>query len=486
MEHEWTEQGGLPYYHVPDGKKKRRSLTPPIELEVVDRISIAMGGGEMVDLWHGVEFGYRAPSWDVAPSLLRVKCPPSDFPSYDNPLTLYPSPSTPFFIRAPSWRALLRLLASLNETSIQPTPEALAEVKRGEANLRLVVQFVGTPFLPPVGKAKVEHREVALYLCVHREVPSMGSRLGKSLRADDRNKWSSWDTSVLPYGFKAAAGSRLAKDNAAGADTRLRSSSKTAVDAGTPVNEQDPSGDGSLFITLPPPFLELPAPLSDLALYLQDSLVLSRNGGKYRAMTDPKGLFEDPRKTRHILEKAHKSATNLTVPPPSRPLSMYSASSASRPSTSHSRMDSPSGTHLSQSHTPTFEAEVERGRGSMTLEQGGPPFTAPMTTPQESSPPSPVKPNPSPIPPPQINATQIPGVKRLASAVKSFYPDEYTLGSSHAPTAEGSSKPQPKGFFGRIKSNASGPLRCPRDSNEERSVLVSPWRERVAGPPPGL
>jgi len=447
LENGWTlsEQGGLPYYHVPDGKKKRRSPTPPTELEVVDETSIAMGGGEVVDLWDGVEFGYRAPSWDVTPSLLRVKCPPSDIP-----LTLYPSPSTPFFIRAPSWRVLLRLLASLTETIILPTPEALAEVKRGEANLRLVVQFVWSPFVPSVGKAKVEHRDVALYLCLHQEVPYVGSRLGNSLRMDDRNKWSSWDTSVLPYGFKAAAGSRLEKYNR---PAPVLWGSNMAADAGTPIREQDPNGDDTLFITLPPPFLELPAPLSSLALYLQDSLVLSRNGGKYRATTDPKGLFEDPRRTRHVLKGAHKSATNLTVPLPSRHHSIYSATSTSRPSTSHSRMVSPSGTHLSPHHAPMFEAEVARGSGSVSFEQRGPHFPAPVTTPQESSPPSPVRPNPSPSPPLHINAAQIPGVKRLATAIKSFYPDEDTLGSSHPPTAEGSSNPKPKGISRRGKTN---------------------------------
>jgi hypothetical protein len=209
----------------------------------------------------------------------------------------------------------LRLLATLNETSIEPTPEALADMKRGTADLRLVVQFVRSPFLPPVGsgKAKNEHREVVLYLCLHREVPSIGSRIGKVLRVDDRTKWSSWDTSVLPYGFKAAAGSRLVKDNRPSAGAWAHSGQRTVADAGTPVSEQEPDGDGSLFVTLPPPLMTLPATMSDLALYLQDSLVRSRRGSKHRAMTDPKGRSEDSGKTRHVLEKANKSATNLAV-----------------------------------------------------------------------------------------------------------------------------------------------------------------------------
>jgi hypothetical protein len=496
LEHEWAEQGGLPYSKVPDKKKTHYyySPAPPIELEVRDEVSIAMGGGGMVDLWDGVEFGYRSPSWDIAPGLLRLKSPPSEFPGYGVPLTLYPNPSTPFFIRAPSWRALLRLLASLNETSVEPTPEAVADTKRGAVDLRLVVQFVKTPFSQPLGsgKEKNENREVALYLCLHQEVPSTRSRIGKALPPDDRTKWRSWDTSILPYGFRAATGSRLTNDKKPGAGVWMSSGPTMVADAGTPIREQEPDGDSSMFVALPPPFVELPVTLSNLALYLQDNLVLSRRGGKHRATTDPKGQAEDPGKTRNVLEKANKSTTNLTVPAPTRPLSIYSAGSISRPSTSHSYTDSSSGTQ----HTPTFEADVERGRGFPMPEQQDPPFSAlppppPPTPTPESSPPSPVISNRSSSPLLPINPAQIPGIKRLSSAIKAFYPDEYAHGSSHPATEVGgggnsSSKPQSKGFFGMMKnktSYASGALKSSigrgreRDSNMERFELVSPYRE---------
>ncbi len=485
LEHEWTEQGGLPYSNVPDGRKKRHPPTPPTELEIRDGISIAMGGGEIIDVWYGVEFGYSSPSWDIAPSLLHNKCPPSSFPSHDTPLTLYPSPSTPFFIRAPSWRALLRLLATLNQTRIEPTPEAWAVMRRGAVDLRLVVQFVKTPFLPPVGseKAKDEHREVVLYLCLHREVPSVGSRIGKALRASDRARWSSWDASVLPYGFKAATGSRLAKENKPSADAWMHSSSQTVADAGTPICEQEPDGDGSFFVTLPPPLVELPATISNLALYLQDSLVRSRRGSKHRAMTDPKGHSEDPGKTRHVLEKANKSATNLAVIAPSRPLSTYSVTSACRPSTSHSRIESASGTHLSVQFTPMVEVDAEHGKGSVASEQWDAPISAQVITPQEPSPPSPVNSNHSPSPPTQINPALVPGIKRLATAIKTFYPDEYIPGSSQPSTGEGGGKPHSRSLFEKMKSKTSytsGALKIgrdkKRDSNMERYELVSPWR----------
>jgi len=67
---------------------------------------------------------------------------------------------------------------------------------------------------------KNEQPEVVLYLCLHQEVPSIGSQTGKSLHAADQTRWSSWNTSVLLYGFKAATRSQLAKENKASADIR--------------------------------------------------------------------------------------------------------------------------------------------------------------------------------------------------------------------------------------------------------------------------
>jgi len=136
--------------------------------------------------------------------------------------------------------------------------------------MRLVVQFIRTPSLTPVGsgKAKNEHPEVVLYLCLHWEVPSIGSQTGKSLHAADQTRWSSWDTSVLLYGFKAAARSQLAKENKPSVNAWMHLGSKVVADAGTPVSEQEPDGDGSLFVTL-----GATCPMSDL-------LVCRANQGK--------------------------------------------------------------------------------------------------------------------------------------------------------------------------------------------------------------
>ena len=112
------------------------------------------------------------------------------------------------------------------------------------------------------------------------------------------------------------------------------------ADAVAPVRERDPDGDGSSLVALPPPLVGLPATMSDLALYLQDSLVHSRRGGKWRSMVDLNGYIEDPGKSRDVIERTNKRTTNSAVPAPSGSLSTLSIISNARPSTSRSRMGS--------------------------------------------------------------------------------------------------------------------------------------------------
>jgi hypothetical protein len=50
-------------------------------------------------------------------------------------------PSVPFHIKAPTWRELLKLMARMSETRIEPTVEALAQTK-SEPKLRTIVQFI--------------------------------------------------------------------------------------------------------------------------------------------------------------------------------------------------------------------------------------------------------------------------------------------------------------------------------------------------------
>lgn len=58
-----------------------------------------------------------------------------------NIITLPFGKSPPLHIQAPSWRHLLKLMARLSGTRIEPTTEAIA-ITRGELKLRTVVQFV--------------------------------------------------------------------------------------------------------------------------------------------------------------------------------------------------------------------------------------------------------------------------------------------------------------------------------------------------------
>ena len=46
----------------------------------------------------------------------------------------------PMHIQAPSWRQLLKLMAKLSATQIEPSTESIA-VTKGELKLRTVVQF---------------------------------------------------------------------------------------------------------------------------------------------------------------------------------------------------------------------------------------------------------------------------------------------------------------------------------------------------------
>ena len=338
--------------------------------------------------------------------------------------------------------------------------------------------------MPPVGfgKAKNERREVVLYLCLHQEVPPIESRIRKSPRVADRRKWSSWDTSVLPYGFNATTGSRLAKENKTSINAWTRLSSKAVEDAGTPVREQEPDGDGSSFVTLPPPLVELPVTMSDVALHLQASLVRSRRGGNRRAMEDPNGYFEDPGKSRNVIEKANIRTTILAVPAPSGSLSTLSIISDARPSTSRSRMGSTSVAQLWAMDGTRTVGSAANDRGPETRD---PPILTQEITPQGPSPLSPVTPNPSPSHPRQIDPAHIPGIKRLAYAIEWCYPNEYTTGSSRPSTGEGSDKPHSRSLFEKLKrrtSHASGALKTPitrgRESysNMEWFELITPRR----------
>ena len=60
----------------------------------------------------------------------------------------------PFHIMAPSWRTLLKLMARLSGTRLEPTVEAMAVVKT-EMRLRIVVSFVKVRLIPILSNMEI-------------------------------------------------------------------------------------------------------------------------------------------------------------------------------------------------------------------------------------------------------------------------------------------------------------------------------------------
>jgi hypothetical protein len=231
----------------------------------------------------------------------------------------------------------------------------------------------------------------------------------------------------------------------------------TATVRGTPLREQDPDGENSMFVTLPPPFIRLPVTMSDIALYLHESLVQSRKNGKSTDWFSQNAQVHGEAQAASGPSKIRKPQNNSH--PPAGPVGSLGLVVSTPRSTSMS-MDAASN---STSHT-------------------------------------------------DAQSSHIPGMKRLAKAVKAFYPEEFAIGSSksnrdaaHAAvedpsqgrskTISVSSLSGKNSFlsaFQRVKSKGAlaknamtgdgggfsgNPLGIRRDTNAERYELVTPWRE---------
>ncbi|KAJ6598906.1 hypothetical protein DFH09DRAFT_1129536 [Mycena vulgaris] len=86
------------------------------------------------DLLRGVSVGFVAPS--ITPELVPLAG------SMPNIISLPYGRCPPLHLQAPSWRHLLKLMARLSGTRIEPTVEALAVTRSAQMHLRTVVQFV--------------------------------------------------------------------------------------------------------------------------------------------------------------------------------------------------------------------------------------------------------------------------------------------------------------------------------------------------------
>lgn len=144
--------------------------------------------------------------------------------------------SVPLHVQAPSWRHVLKLLARLPGTSIQPTIEALAETKM-EHKLRTVIQFA-KPHL-----ASTEWR-VILWFTLEHPVPS--NVPGSTRYANDVN--------VLPWSYTFSQPPQLLRG---GSDSQLAKAYTIPV-------------TNSLS------FPKLPITCPDLAMYLHAAMEVSR------------------------------------------------------------------------------------------------------------------------------------------------------------------------------------------------------------------
>jgi hypothetical protein len=74
-----------------------------------------------------------------APNLTDNALPPLEVPDV---VELPYGKASPMHIQAPSWRQMLKLMARMSASRIEPTVDAIAQFRDGGLKLRAVVQFV--------------------------------------------------------------------------------------------------------------------------------------------------------------------------------------------------------------------------------------------------------------------------------------------------------------------------------------------------------
>ncbi|KAI0650329.1 hypothetical protein C8Q79DRAFT_900044 [Trametes meyenii] len=181
------------------------------------------------ELLAGLSIGFSTPTIDPTPRPFAGVIP--------NVIALPYGRCPPFHIKAPSWRTLLKLMARLSGTRLEPTMEAMAVVKT-EMKLRIVVSFV-----------KIHHASdewhTVLYMTIDHPIPP---------NAPANWRYKNGDTSTLPWSYTLSQLPPFLRD---GADAAL-----------------------SKFYTIPvtpeAPFPTLPISFPNLATYLASALENSR------------------------------------------------------------------------------------------------------------------------------------------------------------------------------------------------------------------
>jgi len=143
----------------------------------------------------------------------------------------------PLYIQAPTWRHLLKLMARMSTTRIEPTVEAMS-LSKIEFKLRTVIQFV------KVYHSSSDWRAILWFTIDHPVPPAAPGAL----------KYTNGDVNVLPWSYTLSNPPALLRD---GADTAM---SKAYTIPSTPTT----------------PYPSLPINLPNLAMYLQAALDESR------------------------------------------------------------------------------------------------------------------------------------------------------------------------------------------------------------------
>lgn len=133
------------------------------------------------ELLYGVSFGFHSPPMDVF--IMRDPLP--------NIIALPYGKCPPMHIQAPSWRQLLKLMAKLSATQIEPSTEAIAATK-GELKLRTVVQFFKVHRTSP-------HWRTVIYLTIDYPPPP-------------ELRYANGDVNTLPYSYNLSALPTLLSD----------------------------------------------------------------------------------------------------------------------------------------------------------------------------------------------------------------------------------------------------------------------------------
>jgi hypothetical protein len=181
------------------------------------------------DMLMGVSMGFKPPSISTILSPMGEAMP--------NIITLPYGKAPTFHIQSPSWRHLLKLMARLSGTRVEPTLEALT-VAKDELKLRTVIQFV------KIHHSASEWRTV-IYLTTDMPVPPS---------VTNSHKYTNGDVTVLPYSYTLSPLPQLLRD---GADSPMAKYYVVPATNSTP-------------------YPTLPINFPNLAMYLQSAVQASR------------------------------------------------------------------------------------------------------------------------------------------------------------------------------------------------------------------